>query len=413
MGWEQKKLGEVCSLINRGVAPKYIDAGGVAVLNQKCIRDHEISFELGRRHDVNEKRVDPERYIRAGDVLVNSTGTGTLGRVAQVRAKLPEPTTVDTHVTIVRPESDRFYLHFFGYMLIQIEDDITKSGEGASGQTELSRAVLQNKTVSFPASISEQQRIVAILDEAFSGLETAIANIEKNLASTRELFDSYLDAVFMEMDGGWTGRKLGDICERVSVGHVGPTSQFYCDESEGVPFLRSQNVRPGNLNFAGIRHITREFHKRLKKSQLMAGDLLFVRVGANRGDCCSVPSDLGQLNCANIVFARPREAVTRFLEAYCRSTLGRQQLLSMTTGSAQGVINTGSVAELVIPLPSEAQQHEILRTLDNIAVETDRLETCYSLKLKSLTELKKSLLQKAFSGELTSPPTIALREAAE
>jgi type I restriction enzyme S subunit len=168
--WEEKRLGEVCSLINRGVAPEYIENGGVAVLNQKCVRDHEISFELGRRHDLAAKKVDPERYIRRGDVLVNSTGRGTLGRVAQVRSEPPEPTTVDTHVTIVRPKPDRFYPDFFGYMLIQIEDEIARSGEGASGQTELARSTLQNKfTVSFPTSLVEQQRIVAIWTRPLRG----------------------------------------------------------------------------------------------------------------------------------------------------------------------------------------------------------------------------------------------------
>src|ERR1035441_1944601 len=102
-GWESKKLGEVCSFLNRGISPKYIDEGGIFVLNQKCVRDHCVSFEFARRHDVGVKPVGGQRLLRAGDVLVNSTGTGTLGRVAQLRDDPPEPTTVDSHVTIARP----------------------------------------------------------------------------------------------------------------------------------------------------------------------------------------------------------------------------------------------------------------------------------------------------------------------
>ena len=127
VGWEVKRLGEVCDLIARGVAPSYIDDGGMCVLNQKCVRDHQVNYELARRHNAAAKRVDPERFLKAGDVLINSTGTGTLGRVAQVREEPPEPATVDTHVTIVRPQAGRFYPDFFGYMLIQIEDEIAAS----------------------------------------------------------------------------------------------------------------------------------------------------------------------------------------------------------------------------------------------------------------------------------------------
>ncbi len=178
-GWEVERLGEVCDLITRGVAPKYTETEGVCVLNQKCIREHAINYQLARRHDASVKRVSPDRFLQVGDVLVNSTGTGTLGRVAQVREKPAEPTTVDTHVTIVRPQVRRFYPDFFGYMLIRIEDEIAASGEGTSGQTELPRTIIENCfQVSFPASVVEQKRIVAILDEAFEGIAAAVASVE-------------------------------------------------------------------------------------------------------------------------------------------------------------------------------------------------------------------------------------------
>lgn len=111
-GWERANLGNVCEMIKRGVAPKYIDEGGICVINQKCIRDHKINTELSRRHNLEAKKVNPERCIQVGDVLVNSTGTGTLGRIAQVRSEPKELTTVDTHVTIVRPTSGVFYPDF-------------------------------------------------------------------------------------------------------------------------------------------------------------------------------------------------------------------------------------------------------------------------------------------------------------
>ena len=111
--WKSEKLDDVCIFISRGISPKYVETGGVRVINQKCIRDHTINYELARRHDIDSKAVKEERFIQLGDVLINSTGTGTLGRVAQVRQLPDEPTTVDSHVTIVRPKPNLFDLNFF------------------------------------------------------------------------------------------------------------------------------------------------------------------------------------------------------------------------------------------------------------------------------------------------------------
>jgi len=152
-GWSSLYLKDACEFINRGISPSYLenDNEGILILNQKCVRNHKISFDLGRRHDVIKKQVKEERLIRYGDVLVNSTGTGTLGRVAQVVDEILEPTTVDSHVTIVRPNLNKFSANFFGFMMIQIEDDIKKAGEGSVGQTELSRTTLSEKfKVVFP-----------------------------------------------------------------------------------------------------------------------------------------------------------------------------------------------------------------------------------------------------------------------
>ena len=199
---------------------------------------------------------------------------------------------------------------------------------------------------------------------------------------------------------GWEEKSLGELSERVSVGHVGTTSEFYCDQSIGVPFIRSQNVRSGYLDWKGIQYITKEFHGKLKKSQLKKGDILFVRVGANRGDCCILKENIGELNCANIVFARLKKGNVDFVDRFCQSTVGRQQLLGMSVGAAQGVINTKSVAGLIIPYPPLHEQENIIKKLNAISTETKRLEVIYQQKIADMEELKKSILQKAFSGEL-------------
>jgi type I restriction enzyme, S subunit len=165
------------------------------------------------------------------------------------------------------------------------------------------------------------------------------------------------------MASEWRIANLVDVCDRVSVGYVGPTSEYFCAPPHGVRMLRSQNVRPGRLDLDDVKHVEREFHSKNKKSQLRAGDLLFVRVGQNRGDCCVVPEGAGELNCANIVFARPRKTLGAFLGFYFRSPVGQQQLRSISTGSAQGVLNTGAIASLKVPVPSDAEAEAIAAVL--------------------------------------------------
>lgn len=99
-GWRIETLGDVCSYLNRGISPKYLEEGGVLVINQKCIRDFSVDYSKARRHDSAQRKIDG-RQVEVGDILVNSTGVGTLGRVAQVLA-LDEVTIVDSHVTVVR-----------------------------------------------------------------------------------------------------------------------------------------------------------------------------------------------------------------------------------------------------------------------------------------------------------------------
>lgn len=148
-GWDISTLGAVCSHLNRGISPKYTDLGGVLVLNQKCIRDFSIDFSKARRHDVAQKKIDG-RALELGDVVVNSTGVGTLGRVAQVR-RLAETTIVDSHVTMVRSGPSINPMYLGGFMSMK-QPEIEAMGEGSTGQTELSRTKLGELKILLPTN---------------------------------------------------------------------------------------------------------------------------------------------------------------------------------------------------------------------------------------------------------------------
>ena len=134
-GWEQTPLVEQTVFLNRGVTPTYDEAAPGWVINQKCIRDGRLSMAAARHQS---KPVKLERLVQVGDVLINSTGAGTLGRVAQVRAPV-ENCTVDTHVTIARP-LDADSATYFGQAVLSLEPVLSEMGKGSTNQLELSRA---------------------------------------------------------------------------------------------------------------------------------------------------------------------------------------------------------------------------------------------------------------------------------
>ncbi|PWG66203.1 restriction endonuclease subunit S [Bifidobacterium callitrichidarum] len=132
-------------LVSRGVTPKYDDSSSYTVLNQKCIRNHSVSLVPSRKMTPPKKS---EKQLQYGDILICSTGTGTLGRCAQVLFS-PTEMTVDSHVTIVRPCSMRF-MPFLGCWALSSEPLFESLAKGSTGQTELSRSELELLDVPLP-----------------------------------------------------------------------------------------------------------------------------------------------------------------------------------------------------------------------------------------------------------------------
>ena len=147
-GWGVKTLKEATCLLSRGISPKYCEDGGVTVINQKCIRNGIVDFTKSRRHDSSLKNIK-DRAIRKFDALINSTGMGTLGRVAMTPELDVSQVIVDSHVTVVRGETkeDSFYLSL---LLLGKQDKIEAMGEGSTGQTELSRLILGSMLIVLP-----------------------------------------------------------------------------------------------------------------------------------------------------------------------------------------------------------------------------------------------------------------------
>lgn len=184
-GWEVKYLKELTTDIKRGISPKYSEEFGTLVINQKCIRNHKIDFSLCRLND-SEKKSIKGRELKVGDVLINSTGVGTLGRLSPIR-HLPEPCTFDSHVTLARPDETLITPQFLAGFLIENETFIESSGAGSTGQTELNRQVIEELKLAYP-----DKTIISCFENIAKPISEKIAFCENEIKTLAQLRDSLL-----------------------------------------------------------------------------------------------------------------------------------------------------------------------------------------------------------------------------
>jgi type I restriction enzyme, S subunit len=151
--------------------------------------------------------------------------------------------------------------------------------------------------------------------------------------------------------------KLKEVCDRITVGHVGPMADKYTPE--GIPFIRSQNITPFRLNVENIKYVPREFHEKLSKSALRAGDVAVVRTGYP-GTACVIPDMFTELNCADLVVITPSaELNPYYLAAVFNSAWGMASVAGNLVGVAQQHFNIGAAKELEVDLPPRATQDRI------------------------------------------------------
>jgi type I restriction enzyme, S subunit len=172
-------------------------------------------------------------------------------------------------------------------------------------------------------------------------------------------------------DEGTPLERLADL----TVGHVGPMADQYVEN--GIPFLRSQNVKPFRLDLSDVKYIPTEFHRRLSKSALGPGDVVVVRTGAP-GTAAMIPDDLGVANCADLVVIRPGPSLDSRYLCYFINGAARAYVASRTVGAVQQHFNVGAARELLIPNVSISEQcaiAEVLGALDDKIEANCRLIT--------------------------------------
>lgn len=406
--WRRSQLGDIAAISYGYTAKASVENVGPKFLRITDIQNDMVNWSSVPYCTIDESEIKKHKLIDQ-DIVFARTGA-TTGKSYLVCD--PPESVAASYLIRLRVQDPTVSAKFISkYFQTRDYWDNVSSGISGSAQGGFNASKLSALVVHIPP-LPEQKQIVAILDEAFEGIDRAIANTEKNLANSRELFESYLNAIFTQKGDGWVEKKLEDICKEITVGHVGSMASKYKDS--GIPFLRSQNILPFRIKLDNVVFIDNEFHSALKKSQLRPGDLAIVRTGYP-GTAAVIPEEIGIVNCSDLVIVKPCDNINpHYLCLFFNSVLGKTLVGSRLVGAAQKHFNITTAKKVLIPLPCLTEQNCFVTKMDELATETQHLETIYRQKLAALNELKQSILQKAFTGELTAdtPKTVKEKIAA-
>lgn len=234
-------------------------------------------------------------------------------------------------------------------------------------------------------------------DESVSALLERVATTKRSGCETklgRDWVggdDQPIEAAF-QIPSNWHWVRITEVVERVTVGYVGSMKSQYVDQ--GIPFLRSQNVRPNKFREDGLIRISPEFHRSIAKSALCPGDVVVVRSGAV-GTACVIPPSLSDANCSDlVVIKKPIGVLPDFLCFYLNS-LAAKHISEGTVGIALTHFNTKSVALMPLPLPPFAEQRRIVAKVDELMVLCDRLKADLAESRRHQDRLASTLIESA------------------
>ena len=274
--WKTSPLRDLVGFISKGIAPSYADEESettVRVLNQKCNRNFRITYSESRLHDLSRKKVPTERFVRIDDILINSTGAGTAGRIAQI-CNLPCDTIVDGHMIIIRA-NNKVSQKYLGYAMKAHQWEVLQLDEGSTGQTELNRErLLDEIMVSYPTSFALQEMIVKTLE----GIDRKLLINEKVNDNLQQQAAAIFRSWFVDCDlfGGkapdeWENVTLEDITALVSRG----ITPKYADDTDQI-VINQKCVRNHMIDLSLARTHT---PKVINEKWLRFGDLLINSTG--------------------------------------------------------------------------------------------------------------------------------------
>ena len=280
---------------------------------------------------------------------------------------------------------------------------------GAVGHKRVAKDFIEKYQIPIPP-LPEQQRIIAILDEAFAGIATAKANAEKNLQNARGIFESYLKHLFVRRGKGWVEKRLEEICTFSSGGTPSKQNSGYWKGN--IPWISGRDMKSTRLSDSHL-HISKAAVDGSATRIVPPGTLLVLvrgmglAHGAQIGEvmvACAFNQDIRAIHLT-------QQLVPRYLLFALRDGINSSDTVLSNAAHGTLKIDSTELQKVLIPFPPRGEQLRIVAALDSLVDETQRLAAIYERKLAALDALKKSLLHRAFAGDLTASSTSKLVEA--
>ena len=404
--WTVATLGEISSYIQRGKSPKYVESSPLAVINQKCIRWNQLQTEHQKYiHPEQIPTWDANRHVRQGDILWNSTGTGTVGRAYLVKSTdCQPPKVVDSHVTIVRPNPEvDSRIIFYWIKGPNVQNRIEELCDGSTNQVELSRTAISEIKIPLPP-INEQRRIADKLDRVLARVDAT----NEHLSRVAPLIKRFRQSVLAAAVSGrltdacalpsqrWKKAKLGDLgtlARGKSKHRPRNDPSLYGGR---YPFIQTGDIANSN---GLITHHSRTYNdKGLAQSKLWPKGTLCITIAANIADTAILDYDACFPDSVVGFLVDESTCISKFVK-YSIDVI-KEDIERLAPATAQKNINLALLSEMPIRIPSVEEQSEIVRRVEKLFAFADRLEERLSQAQAAVQKLTPALLAKAFRGEL-------------
>jgi type I restriction enzyme, S subunit len=393
MGWEIKKLGEIATyFIGLTYSPKDVCENGMIVLRSSNVQNDNLDFSDILRVT---KSVKENLIVQDGDILMCSrNGSKRLvGKIAIIK-NLQEKMTFGTFMTIIRSQYNPYLFAFFK------SDEFRNQINGGENPmiNQITKYMLDDIEIPIPI-VTEQQRIVQLLDETFENIDTLKANAEKNLQNAKELFESFLQNEFKDKLSGSKSEQLDSLCELI----VDCEHKTAPTQETGYPSIRTPNIGKGDLILEGVNRVSLEtYTKWTRRAIPQAGDLILARE-APAGNIAVIPENVEVCLGQRTVLIRPKKNkfIPKYLAQLILSKDVQKHLLSHSRGATVEHVNMKDIRAFKIYnlIPCNEQQ-TIVEHLDALSAHCKVLEANYQRTMAQCEEMKKAVLGKAFRGEL-------------
>jgi type I restriction enzyme S subunit len=391
-GWEIKKIGDLCTLNTGGTPsrknPEYFEGGNIKWLVSGDIHSKEIINCEGCITESGLKESNA-RYLPINSIMIALNGQGkTRGTVALLRTEA----TCNQSLVSIMPNDTKYILPEYLFINLHGRYDELRKMTGDSGNDRRGLNMPIIRSIQIPvAPLTEQKQIVALLDQAFAAIDQAKANIEKNIENSKELFQSKLNNIFSQKGDGWVEKTLGELgkpsmCKRILKEQT---------KTEGdIPFYKI-----GTFGKTPNAFISKEIYEdyKSKYSFPKIGDVL-ISASGTIGRRVIYDGEPAFFQDSNIVWIDNNEELV--LNEYLYQFYGVCDW-NPSKGATISRLYNADLKRIKISFPDKTKQKKLVEIMVSLSSKTQAVVSNYDQKLNDLAELKKSILQKAFAGELT------------